>query len=101
MLRQEAAQQYSACPSKGQYGYLGSFRSLGSLLFLPYEGQKVRPTAPQKTILVSHPHSACATAQVKEFDDLVFAPDTEIGKIYSVRSSFGTHLVKVEGRGGS
>jgi len=71
----EAAAKFSSCPSRGKRGELGAFPGLGKILFLPYEGQ-----------------------EVAEFDALVFSPDTELNKLYKVRTQFGTHLVTVAGR---
>ena len=71
----DAATKFSSCPSRGKRGELGAFPGLGKILFLPYEGQ-----------------------DVPEFDSLVFSPDTELNKLYKVRTLFGTHLVIVSGR---
>ena len=71
----EAASKFSSCPSRGKRGELGAFPGLGKILFLPYEGQ-----------------------DVPEFDALVFSPDTELNKLYKVRTQFGTHLVIVSNR---
>lgn len=35
---------------------------------------------------------------VPAFDRVVFAADTELAKIYTVETDFGTHLLKVEAR---
>ena len=74
----DAATEFSACPSRGKKGSLSSFKSLASILFLPYEGK---------------------TEEVAEFDALVTAPDTQLNMPYKVKTAFGTHLVVVEGRG--
>ena len=70
----DAAKQFSQCPSKGKGGSLGSFRKLGTLLFLPYEGQ-----------------------DVPEFDAAVWS--SPIGEVSAVRTSFGVHLLRVDARG--
>ena len=70
----DAAKQFSQCPSKGKGGSLGSFRKLGTLLFLPYEGQ-----------------------DVPEFDAAVWS--SPIGEVSAVTTSFGVHLLRVDARG--
>ena len=70
----DAAKQFSQCPSKGKGGSLGSFRKLGTLLFLPYEGQ-----------------------DVPEFDAAVWS--SPIGEVGAVTTSFGVHLLRVDARG--
>ena len=70
----DAAKQFSQCPSKGKGGSLGSFRKLGTLLFLPYEGQ-----------------------DVPEFDAAVWS--SPIGEVSTVTTSFGVHLLRVDARG--
>ena len=71
-----AAAEFSACPSKGKGGSLGIFSSLGVVAFLPYQGK-----------------------ETAEFDAVVFSPATPLNEIQTVTTSFGTHLVRVEGRG--
>ena len=70
----DAAKQFSQCPSKGKGGSLGSFRKLGTLLFLPYEGQ-----------------------DVPEFDAAVWS--VPVGEVSAVTTSFGVHLLRVDARG--
>ena len=70
----DAAKQFSQCPSKGKGGSLGSFRKLGTLLFLPYEGQ-----------------------DVPEFDAAVWS--VAVGEVSAVTTSFGVHLLRVDARG--
>ena len=70
----DAAKQFSQCPSKGKGGSLGSFRKLGTLLFLPYEGQ-----------------------DVPEFDAAVWS--IPVGEVSAVTTSFGVHLLRVDARG--
>lgn len=70
----DAAKQFSQCPSKGKGGSLGSFRKLGTLLFLPYEGQ-----------------------DVPEFDAAVWS--IPVGEVGAVTTSFGVHLLRVDARG--
>ena len=70
----DAAKQFSQCPSKGKGGSLGSFRKLGTLLFLPYEGQ-----------------------DVPEFDAAVWS--VAVGEVSAVTTSFGVHQLRVDARG--
>ena len=82
-----AAREYSSCPTRDQYGDLGTFASLSCMrsvdemrsfegtLELPYEGQNTR-----------------------DFDDAIFsAPLNEPQK---VQSAWGWHLILVTERGG-
>lgn len=80
----DAAVQYSECRSKGKKGNLGAFRGptqalplgLGRVWNLPYEGK-----------------------EVPEFDKLVFDQSTSLDTVHTVKTSFGTHLVMITGRG--
>ena len=69
-----AAAEFSACPSKGKGGSLGIFSSLGLVAFLPYQGK-----------------------ETGDFDAAVFS--APLNEIQTVQTSFGTHLLRVEGRG--
>ena len=68
-----AASQFSTCPSKGKGGDLGIFSSLSRIAFLPYEDK-----------------------DIKAFDAVAFS--APVGDVTTVTTSFGTHLIKVEGR---
>ena len=73
---EDAATQYSECPSKGKGGDLGVFSSLAYINFLPYEGKAV-----------------------KAFDEVVFSPSTPLDTLQTVTTPFGVHIVKVVARG--
>ena len=73
---EDAAIQSSACPSGRKGGDLGCFRSIKDVLWLPYEGKG----AP-------------------EFDAACVDPATELGEVVVVDTAFGTHLLRVYGRG--
>tara|TARA_B100000524_G_scaffold79557_2_gene36421 strand:+ start:880 stop:1401 length:522 start_codon:yes stop_codon:yes gene_type:complete len=72
---EEAATQYSSCPSRAQQGDLGTFSKLGQVCWLPYEGE-----------------------DVGEFDRLVVSEETRLGEVYQVTTKFGAHLVRVDAR---
>ena len=72
----DAAMQYSDCPSKGKGGELGIISSLSRISFLPYESKDVRA-----------------------FDAVAFSATTPLNEIQVVETDFGTHLLKVDGRG--
>lgn len=74
---EEAAEQYSICPSRKKAGNLGTFKSLGRILYLPYES-KWQSVAP--------------------FDEVVFGNSVDLFVVESVTTDFGTHLVKVTAR---
>ena len=69
-----AASQYSVCKSKFKKGYLGPFKSLARILFLPYEGRY---------------------GAVAPFDDVVFDRSRDLDAISIVTTEFGSHIVKV------
>ena len=71
----DAASQQSDCPSKGKGGDLGIFNKLGSVFGLPY---------------------ADNAEGVAAFDDRTSA--APLGEIEIVTTSFGTHLLRVDGR---
>ena len=73
---EEAAATYSSCPSKGKGGSLEIFSSLGVVAGLPYEGK-----------------------DVTAFDTIVFSPAVALNEIHLLTTEWGTHLVRIEGRG--
>lgn len=72
---EEAATQFSSCPSRAQQGNLGTFSGLGRLCWLPYEGE-----------------------DVAEFDRLVSSDETGVGELYQITTKFGSHIVRVDAR---
>jgi hypothetical protein len=79
----DAALRFSACPTRDLHGSLGTFPSLSRLRDgtlrgggTPYDGQ-----------------------DTSLFDEIVFSPFTPVGKVITVATQWGVHLVLIEARG--
>lgn len=78
-----AALRFSACPTRDLNGSLGTFASLSRLAEGTLRGD-------------STPYDGQDTAT---FDEMVFSPETPVGRVRTVVTQWGVHLVLVEARG--